>query len=127
MKKNFAIVFVAPLVLLGLLLPSFSAKAQTGSLLPFGGMVSYTMACTCSTSILWIWFTPLYLGGPVVITGPLAYSPFSTLLYGNFNIGVPSKWHLGSYTPGVQACWMYAVAGCFPLPTIGLIDKVGTN
>jgi len=108
-----------------LLVGASAAQAQTG-LLPFGGIVSFPTTCTCSGTI-WIWFTPLYLGGPVVITGPMIYSPYSTVLYGYYNIGVPGTWHLGDYIPGVQACWMYAGTGCVALPAIGLMSKVGTN
>ena len=74
-----------------------------------------------------IWFTPLYLGGPVAITGPLVYSPYSTIPYPYYMIGVPAVWHLGSYIPGVQACWMFVAVGCVPFPTLGLMTKVGTS
>jgi hypothetical protein len=97
--------------------------------LPFGGYVNYSLPCTCSGT-LWIWFTPLYLGGPIVASGPLVYSPFSTLLFSNYLIGVPGTWHLGSYVPGAQACWMIApppAVGCVPLPSTGVITSVGTS
>ncbi len=124
-KKQFTTLVVS-LALVGLFLPTSQTRAQTG-LLPFGGLVSSPVTCTCSPGNLWIWFTPLYLGGPVVITGPLVYSPFSTVLYGYYNIGVPGTWHLGDYIPGVQACWMYAGTGCVTVPSVGLMNKVGTN
>lgn len=57
----------------------------------------------------------------------MVYSPYSTILYAYYNIGVPGTYALGSYTPGVQACWMYVVTGCIPLPAIGLMFQVGTN
>ena len=120
--------FIISLVLVGTLLPTSLTNAQEmvpG--LPFGGLVSYSTACTCSVPNLLIWFTPLYLGGPLVTTGPMAYSPFSSRLYANFRIGVPLTWHLGSYIPGVQACWMIVGTGCAPFPVYGLINKVGTN
>lgn len=102
-----------------------ATQAQTG-LLPFGGIVSFTLPCTCSGT-LWIWFTPLYLGGPVVLSGPMIYSPFSTILYANFSIGVPGKWHLGDYVPAIPACFIIAGPTCVPLPAVGLMSKVGTN
>ena len=100
--------------------------------LPFGGLVSYTIPCTCPSSIgnLWIWFTPLYLGAPVPATGSLVYVPYSSRLFAWFNIGIPATWHLGSYHPGVQACWMIIPppgVGCFPLPSAGVITQVGTS
>lgn len=123
MKKKQSYTFIYFLIVVALFFPTLTIKAQG---LPFGGIVSSPITCTCSP-VVWIWFTPLYLGGPTVVSGPIVYSPFSTILYANFNIGVPSKYHLGSYIPGAQACWMYAVAGCFPLPSLGIMTKVGTN
>ena len=127
MKSKLIIVSIFFITCVGLFLPALSVKAQVPIVeRPFGGVVSFSLPCTCSGN-LWVWFTPLSLGGPVVVTGPLVYSPFYTTLYANFRIGVPTTWHLGSYLPGVQACWMYAVVGCFPFPATGLMTKVGTN
>src|SRR3989344_498893 len=123
MKRKYTHTLIVFLVLIGILLSTSSVQAQG---LPFGGIVSSRFSCTCSGTT-WIWFTPLYLGGPVVITGPMVYSPFSTILYGYYMIGVPGTWHLGDYYPGVQACWVYAVKGCVILPSVGLMSKVGTN
>lgn len=106
-----------------LALPS-SAFAQTE--LPFGGLATVTVPCPCSGTFS-IWFTPLYLGGPVVLTGPMVYSPYSTIPYAYYFIGVPGIWHIGSYLPGVQACWFPSPVGCVPVPAIGLMTKVGTN
>jgi len=94
--------------------------------LPFGGLVTAFFPCTCSFTLA-VWFTPLYLGGPIVVTGPLVYSPYSTIPYGNFLVGVPGTWEIGSYLPGAQACWMYAGLTCFPFPVVGLMTKVGTS
>ncbi|OHA92556.1 MAG: hypothetical protein A2665_02390 [Candidatus Zambryskibacteria bacterium RIFCSPHIGHO2_01_FULL_46_30] len=126
MRKKQFITLIVSLALVGLFLPTSQTRAQTG-LLPFGGLVSSPVTCTCSPGNIWIWFTPLYLGGPINIAGPMIYSPFSTILYGYYMIGVPGKWHLGDYIPGVQACWISAKFFCFPLPAIGLMSKVGTN
>lgn len=126
MKKKQFITLIISLTLVGLSWPASSARAQTG-LLPFGGIVSYKINCSCSPGLSWIWFTPLYLGGPINITGPMIYSPFSTILYGYYMIGVPGKWHLGDYIPGVQACWIRVYKYCVPLPAVGLMSKVGTN
>ncbi len=112
------------MILTGLIVFPVSSFAQAE--LPFGGFSTFTTPCTCSGTF-YVWFAPLYLGGPVVITGPVVYSPFSTIPYANFFTGVPAVWHLGSYIPGVQACWMASPVGCFPLPSLGIMTKVGTS
>ena len=106
-----------------MLFPVSTTKAQTG--FQFGGLTSFSITCTCSAA-LWVWYTPLWLG-PIMMTGPMVYAPYGTLLWSNYSIGVPSRWALGSYTPGVQSCWMYAGFFCFPLPTIGHMIQVGTS
>ena len=125
MKKKQVSALIRSLVLVGVFLPVSSVRAQFE--LPFGGIVSFPINCTCAPGNIWVWFTPLYLGGPAVIAGPMVYSVYATRLYANFRIGVPSTYHLGSYIPGVQTCWMYAVVACFPLYSVGLMTKVGTN
>ena len=113
-----------PLITSAVLLFPFGAKAQLE--LAFAGVASFSIPCTCSGTLA-IWFAPLYLGGPILITGPVTYSPYSTLPFADFMIGVPTAWHLGSFLPGVQACWIYVGVSCVPFPTIGLMTKVGTN
>jgi len=125
MKKKQFIVTSFSLILIGLFLPILSARALITED-PFGGIVSTSIRCTCSAGNRWIWFTPLYLGGPAVIAGPLIYSPASTILYADLNIGVSGKWHLGDYHPG-RACWIRVSRFCLPLPALGIITKVGTN
>lgn len=90
----------------------------------FGGKAIMTIPCTCSLPNFAIWFTPLYLGGPVVSAGPLVYSP-STITHEIYAPGTPMAWHLGKYLPGVQACFIYVGVACVPLPTLGLITRVG--
>ena len=95
--------------------------------LPFGGIVSFTIPCTCSKN-LWIWFTPLHISGKT-IAGPLIYQPGYTTLYGDFAIGIPGTWHLGSYIPvvGNGVCWQYVGTACVVMPNYGLINKLGTG
>ena len=125
--------FIAIIIGFLLLFPlNTSALSLTGTTLPFGGMVSFTIPCTCPGSIgnFWIWFTPLFLGSPAPLTGSLVYVPYITTLYSWFMIGTPSTWHLGNFTPGTQACWMLIPppgTGCFPLLSAGVITEVGTS
>ena len=110
-------------------LPGFSAKAQ---LLPFGGLVTSVIPCTCPGSIgsMWIGYAPLYLGAPVPAAGSLVYVPYITQVFAWYKVTVPTTWHLGSYVPGVQACFMLVPPpgiGCFPLPAAGVITQVGTS
>lgn len=108
-----------------------NARAQT-YFPPFAGLASFSIPCTCSGT-LFVWFTPLYLGGPVALTGPMVYSPFSTILFAYYHIGVPGIWHLGSYIPLAPACWILVPAPppvftiCIPLPALGTMFLVGTN
>lgn len=100
--------------------------------LPFGGLVSYSLPCTCPSSVgnLWISFKPLFLGSNIPVIGSLVYVPSSSKLYAWYSIGAPSSWHLGSFTPGVQACFMIApppATGCIPFPSAGVINSVGTS
>ena len=86
--------------------------------LPFGGFVIFT---------LWIWFAPLS-PLPLPKTGALVYQPGYTTLYGDFAIGIPATWHLGSYVPAApQVCWQYVGTACVLMPNYGLMNKVGTG
>ncbi len=118
--KRFILVLFA-VVTLGFPIATFAQVPGS----PFGGFVNFSIPCTCSGT-LWVYFTPLYLSN-VPITGPLVYSPFSTILFAQYAIGVPSTWELGGYIPGVQACWIVCGPACCPLPSLGLMTKVGTG
>lgn len=118
--------FIASILLLSFTIFFLSARPIHAQGLPFGGLANFPIPCTCSFTMA-VWFTPLYLGGPIAITGPLVYSPYSTIPYPYYMIGVPGVWHLGSYLPGIQACWMYVGVGCVPFPTIGIMTMVGTS
>jgi hypothetical protein len=124
--KNF--VFVISLISV-LMWPISSANAQFQPP-AYAGIASFTIPCTCSGN-LWIWFAPLYLGGPLALTGPMIYSTYSTILFAYYMIGIPGIWHLGSYIPAVPACWIWVPAVptpfCAPLPAAGVMFLTGTN
>jgi hypothetical protein len=106
--------FFASLVLSCVMLFPSSSHAQV----PFGGLDLFEVPCTCSVAYNWHYFGPLFLSNPVPITGPLA-APQAIAF--PFYILHPGAWALGTYTPGVQACWMYIGFGCAPLPVMGAI------
>lgn len=127
MKLNFLL--LCSLVSLFYFVDTRQVSAQG---LPFGGLVTTAIPCTCPGSIgnIWISYAPLYLGSPIPSTGSLVYVPYITRVFAWFRIGIPLIWHLGSYIPGVQACWMIVpppAAGCVPLPAAGVISQMGTS
>lgn len=126
LKKKFLILVIIVLMVV----PVISFATGVGTFvpgLPFGGFVIFTLPCTCSKS-LWIFFDPLHITGKTIV-GPLIYQPGYTTLYGDFAIGVPSTWHLGSYKPivGNGVCWMYVGKACVVMKNFGLMNKVGTG
>lgn len=129
MKNKNLLIIILLLTAVFVLTPNAQVHAQT--LFDFGGVVSYPLTCTCPATIgnIWIWFTPLDLGGPgPLTTGPLVYSLYGTVfLYSNFLPGVPLYQHIGDFIPAVQACWMYAGYFCYPLIAEGLMFQLGTS
>jgi len=121
-KKKLLAIIVSLTLIVGVSLPISSTRAAT---LPFGGMVVYSVVCTCSANY-WIFFAPLWLGN-VPTVGPLVYTPGLTILYQNFKIGVPGAWHLGGYLPIPSACRFYVLYTCIPFPAYGLINYTGTS
>lgn len=115
--RNAAFIFVIAVVMVGW--PS-SSHAQAF----FGGLDVFEFPCTCSPFMYTV-FTPFFIG-PVPITATLAVPDTPTMF--PFFILHPGAWALGFYTPAVQACWMYAAAGCFILPTLGAMTPLtGTS
>lgn len=112
------------LIVSALVVPVGANAAVTG--LAFGGLNTITIPCTCAPSVFWHWFTPFYNNSPVPLAGALSSAPGS-IIYTYYFIH-PGNWSLGTYTPGVQMCWMYAVFSCFPLPTYGhIVPPTGTS
>lgn len=130
MNKKALTIFILTLFLAIMPIKVSNAALPIG----FGGFVIITLPCTCSVN-LWIYYTPLYTPAtyPGPMTGPLVYAPYYkddvdiSTLYAYYAIGVPVTWELGTFVPGVQACWQYVGVACVPMPNIGLISKVGTS
>jgi len=122
--SNLAIVGASLLVIASVIFSPIK-KAEAASGLAFGGLVSFVTICTCSAAEA-IWFTPLWLGN-VPVTGYMVYQPATTFLYPGYMIGVPGAWHLGTYTPAVQACYMTVPDACIVLPSYGVIQSTGTS
>ena len=77
------------------------------------------MYCPCSNNFL-VYFSPLYLypsAGP--ISGALVFQP-GTMSFLNYTI-FPTSGVIGSYTPGVQACFIPDGDSCSPVPSLGVI------
>jgi hypothetical protein len=92
---------------------------------PFGGLDVFEFPCTCSPFMFTL-FAPLFTG-PIPGAGALAVPDTPTMF--PFFVLFPTAWALGTYTPGVQACWMFpAVGPCFPVLTLGVMDPfTGTS
>jgi hypothetical protein len=121
--------FIAKIIIGAMVLVSFysfilNTEAQAVCPFPgcFDGVAVGQIYCTCSNNFL-VFFSPLYLypsAGP--IAGSLVFQP-GTMMYLNYNI-IPSEGVVGTYMPGVPACWMVAPHGCYPMPSLGLILPV---
>jgi len=92
------------------------AQAFTG--IPFGGALLYVYPCSCPPGIWLIGIQPL----PPSFAPLLSYQT-GAQLFASYNIPATTEL-LGFYAPGIQACWQYAVAGCYPLPNAGLIEPI---
>ncbi len=101
------------------------ARAQIGDL-PFGGLVVAAVPCSCTVGIA-IFFAPMYPNPPFPYAGSLHFIPGISFLHPFYKIGVPTTWHLGKYVPGVGSCWSGIPPACVPVPTVGIITRVGTS
>jgi hypothetical protein len=114
--------FTAALVLLTWLGAPTTSHA---ALLWFGGLQTIAIPCTCSP-FTQVYFAPMYPSPPFPLAGSLDYG-LSTITHPHFLVGVPSKWGLGQYIPGVVSCWDIAVPTCLPRPSWGLMFRIGTS
>jgi len=124
MKSLFSI-----LIALVLFLPISVVRAvPTG--LPFGGLVTSVVPCTCPPFGLWIQYAPFFPGLPgvskVPIIGALYYPPVAPL-FAFFQIGIPGTFNKGIYLPGPGFCLVGEPPACVPLPAMGVIEYVGTS
>jgi hypothetical protein len=132
-KKSFLFLAFTVVLFAATLVPE-RAKAQITGGAPFGGLVVGVLPCTCPATLgnFWVSYAPLWFGSAPAV-GALVYSPLTTKLHPLYQPVFPGKWHLGTYAPGVQACWMInpavLVTGipCVPFPAAGIITSLGTS
>lgn len=108
---------------------AFLFPGQTHAIapLPFGGLNTVTVPCTCS-GMLWVFFSPLYPNPPFPLAGALVFVPGATTPHPHFLFGVITKWELGQYiTPDPGICWVGAPPFCVVLPSLGIMFRAGTS
>lgn len=127
-------VFFTTLIFISILTTSFSVETKSANAvagfnpggLPVGGTITSMTACTCGYTA---WLAAMYIvvvGKDYTKSGPYAFSGTLTEIHSNWMIR-PGAGMLGTYIPGIQACWMQAAFACFPLPNRGLITSIGTG
>lgn len=129
MKKKISTFFLVGLLLIVSFAAGFSvtkSQAKVNVLLGFGGQLIDSTPCTCSGG-LWLLYAPI--ANASFPGGALSYNEYVTITYPFYNMTTPGVWHLGTYLPGVQGCWMFADVGwaCFPVPVLGHEVMVGTS
>jgi hypothetical protein len=103
--------------------------------LDFGGYVEYWGygECDCPLTILNLpaYFLPEFSSPPAAIpamTYGLVYSPYTTIVWSNYNVGTPGIYSVGKYIPGAQACYYYIFPyECGLLETGGVLTEIGTS
>ena len=103
-------------LLIGLIV--FFATPKTSQAANFGGLVLFSLPCTCSFG-LWI------IVGPPKPTSAI-YSLFSSTLYKNFNPTI-GHWVLGNTYTRTGVCLVYAGVSCVPVGGGLIINKIGTS
>lgn len=102
----------------------YVAKTKAVGPIAFGGRLTQVKFCNCSASY-WLFYAPL--PDSSFPGGPLSYVPYATKVYSFYKMTTPGVWHLGTYLPGVQSCWVAVHHGCLPLPVLGQEVMVGTS
>jgi hypothetical protein len=109
-----------------LLLMTFPMAVSAFSL-PFGGYNVFSAPCTCSPTVVYVWYWPFLPLSPVA-GAPMAVAiPPTGIWYQNYDPVLPTTWSLGKYFPGVQGCWQYAGTACYPWPVVGYVYQVGSS
>ncbi len=89
-------------------------RAQASGELSFGGIRWYTQPCTCSGPILLVSVYDFKLKQNINIS----YIPGASFVYMMYNLWT-STYLLGTYRPGVAACYMVVGNSCVPSASIG--------
>lgn len=117
------------LVTLFLLFPYAAKALPTG--LPWGGYSSAPgIVCTCPPFGMLLTYSPLFLSSSIPTAGFMWYSPIS-VLFAYFQVGVPTTWSLGAYSPGGVCNIISPATGCTPpllsIPAVGTVLYMGTS
>jgi hypothetical protein len=125
MKKNISTICLIILLLaVSFTVGFFATETQAVVPLGFSGHLMWWLPCTCSGSLYLFYAPNVDSSFP---GGPLNYAPYATITYSYYNMITPGVWHLGTYLPGVQGCWIIVPHGCAPLPVLGQEVQVGTS
>ncbi len=114
------------IMLILILSPSVSSAAIGVS---FGGLTNVVIPCTCSGGAIISYF-PFYNNTKIPTVGTLYYQFPVSFLFRNYNPITPLTFHLGVYTPGIQAACLTGVPPfCVPvtIPVLGMIQYMGTS
>jgi hypothetical protein len=123
-KKISTICLIVILIAISFAFGFSATKTQAVIPLGFSGHLISWLPCTCSAS-LWLFYAPNLVSS--FPGGPLNYAPYATITYPYYNMITPGVWHMGTYLPGVQSCWIIIPPVCVPLPVLGHEVMVGTS
>ncbi len=122
MKKILATILIVSSILF-----STPAVALAQVELPFGGYVTVPIFCTCSFN-WWILYAPFY---PAPTVASLVYTQYASIPYAYqtslIPAPLPTSWQLGKYIPGPQTCFIGVLPLCVPIPSLGVITRVGAS
>lgn len=116
--KKIAVILSAGIFIF--VMPISLIKKAHASGLPFGGLKTGTLTCTCSGNTL-LYINDYKSGGSL----SLVYQAGGSKLYSNNN--VMGQYLLGEYQPGSGECLMESGPDCTTISSDGLLSYAGTS